>query len=180
MPVRPADQRWTSLKMPMGWTSNSKVVLHELSQRCQGRRGECSAASGSMHAVCSGEAAKAAVIYPASLCRAILRGFHKQLKEDGMVEDGAVGIEVARHSAVPTNSAAVPTNSALVPTNAVMPVPKQSALVRTNSAVPMARATAAQRLDHSGGALEAAVDREWSNHTANFSYPSTACHRCPC
>ena len=97
-----------------------------------------------------------------------------------MVEDGAVGVEVARHSAVPTNSAAVPTNSALVPTNAVMPVPKQSALVRTNSAVPMARATAAQRLDHCGGALEAAVDREWSNHTANFSYPSTACHRCPC
>ena len=105
MPVRPADQRWTSLKMPMGWTSNSKVVLHELSQRCQGRRGECSVASGSMHAVCSGEAAKAAVIYPASLCRAILRGFHKQLKEDGMVEEGVVDIDGARHLTTPAQRA---------------------------------------------------------------------------
>ena len=33
-----------------------------------------------------------AAIYPFQLCAAILRGFNAQLKKDGIIQDGAVGL----------------------------------------------------------------------------------------
>ena len=40
-----------------------------------------------------GRIARLAAIYPFQLCGAILRGFHDQLKHDGIIQDGTVGMQ---------------------------------------------------------------------------------------
>ncbi len=82
------------VKKPTGWMSNSEHILEAMGKRCSGRGGACSAVDGAHHAVCEGKVARNAAIYPFALCKAILRGFRKQLKADGIVEDGAVGMQV--------------------------------------------------------------------------------------
>ena len=54
----------------------------------------CSYARGQAHEVCSGRVAAEAAIYPLKLCRAILQDFKKQLEVDGLMVEGAVGMDV--------------------------------------------------------------------------------------
>ena len=55
----------------------------------------CSYAQGQTHEACSGRAATEAAIYPLKLCKAILRGFKRQLEVEGLMFVGAIGMDVA-------------------------------------------------------------------------------------
>ena len=89
------SHRGAPVKKPTGWMSNSKEVLRELSARCKGTNGTCSYAQGQTHEVCSGKVATEAAIYPLRLCKAILRGFKRQLEVEGLLFIGAIGMDVA-------------------------------------------------------------------------------------
>ena len=79
------------VKKPTGWMSNSSCVLTELERRCLGQGGMCS--TGERHRPCSGRrTCRDAAIYPKRLCRAILRGFRRQLQDDGVLRPGTIGI----------------------------------------------------------------------------------------
>ena len=79
------------VKKPTGWMSNCPYALEELNKRCPGRGGECSK-PGLRHHVCEGRVATEAAVYPKKLCRAILRGFRRQLEHDGILRPGTIGI----------------------------------------------------------------------------------------
>ena len=80
------------VKKPTRWMSNSPEILSKLRRRCQGKVGHCSRPGGGSHASCTGRAARMAAIYPLEPCKAILQGCHAQLREDGRVFVGHVGI----------------------------------------------------------------------------------------
>jgi len=66
------------------WMSNSKLILAELGHRCAGKAGRCSRDGGrAWHLRARGRVARDAAIYPFKLCEAIIRGFSRQLQEDG-------------------------------------------------------------------------------------------------
>ena len=80
------------VKKPTRWMSNSPEILHMLKERCDGKDGRCSRPGGGEHASCTGKTARMAAIYPMKLCKAILQGCRAQLREDGRVFVGLVGI----------------------------------------------------------------------------------------
>ena len=80
------------IKKPTGLMLNSPFVLKSLGRLCRGKFGSCSRAEGGHHRLCNGRAARMAAIFPVRLCKAILNGFRAQLRNDGMVLDGSVGI----------------------------------------------------------------------------------------
>ena len=75
---------------PTGWMSNAPHILQQLNKRCQGPRGLCSA-TGTPHRHALGKVARDAAIYPFLLCKAILVGLCKQLREDGHLTAGSCG-----------------------------------------------------------------------------------------
>ena len=75
---------------PTGWMSNSPHILQQLRKRCTGPRGTCSY-TGTPHRHATGKVARDAAIYPFLLCKAILVGFCKQLREDGHLTAGSCG-----------------------------------------------------------------------------------------
>ena len=75
---------------PTGWMSNSPHTHRQLSRRCTGQRGICSA-TGTPHRHATGKVARDAAVYPFLLCKAILLGRCKQLREDGHLTAGACG-----------------------------------------------------------------------------------------
>ena len=81
--------------------------MRELSARCRGSSGRCSYARGQAHEVCSGRVAAEAAIYPLKLCRAILRGFEKQLEVEGLMVEGVVGMDVTEDQWRPATEAEV-------------------------------------------------------------------------
>ena len=87
------DSHGRPLKKPTGWMSSSPHVLESLRRRCMGRHGECSRAGGGQHGTTTGRAAREAAVYPYRLCKALLTGPSKQLKAEGKMRDGMVGIQ---------------------------------------------------------------------------------------
>ena len=65
---------------PTGWMSNSPHILQQLSRRCSGPRGMCSA-TGTPHRHAIGKVARNAVVYPFLLRKAILMGLCEQLHQ---------------------------------------------------------------------------------------------------
>ena len=57
------------VKKPIGFLSNSRCILKELSRRCSGQGGACSRPQGGKHVPCEGKVARDAAIYPAKLCK---------------------------------------------------------------------------------------------------------------
>ena len=85
----------TPIKKPTGWMSNGVEILRAMSKRCTGRGGACSSKPGAVHGECLGADARRAAIYPFKLCKAILTGIKNQLIQDGLMEVGVHGIQVA-------------------------------------------------------------------------------------
>ena len=59
--------------------------------------------------VCSGRVAVEAAIYPLKLCKAILRGFEQQLKVEGLMVEGVIGMDITgarRHPRTEVEAAA--------------------------------------------------------------------------
>ena len=74
----------TSIMKPTGFMSNSQEILNMLTLRCLGDH---------EHAVCSGRVAKEAAQYPQGLVKAIIKGMVRQMKKDGNIIEGCVGIQ---------------------------------------------------------------------------------------
>ena len=87
-----ADKDGDPIKKPTKFMTNSACIAEALSKRCGGKLGWCSRPSGGRHALCNGNRAKAAAIYPFALCRAILTGFRDQMILDGRLKPGSVGL----------------------------------------------------------------------------------------
>ena len=85
-----ADRDGAPIKKPTRFMTNSPHVAKALSKRCAGKLGWCS--RGRRHALCNGQRAKDAAIYPFELCRAILTGFRDQMVADGRLQRGCVGL----------------------------------------------------------------------------------------
>jgi hypothetical protein len=67
--------------------TNAPELAKELTNRCSGRGGSCSRPEKGTHTQCRGKTARMAAIYHFKLCRAILVGFRRQLKADGICKD---------------------------------------------------------------------------------------------
>ena len=91
--VKNGKLRGSPVKKPTGFLSNSAEVLRALSRRCTGQSGECSRPRGGHHALCSGQIAKDAAIYPRGLCRAIIEGVALQMRADGIIKNGCLGMQ---------------------------------------------------------------------------------------
>ena len=87
-----SDKRGNPIKKPTRFMTNSVHIGRALSRRCEGKLGNCSRRKGGAHALCNGETAKAAAIYPFALCRAILTGFRDQMIGDKRLAPGSVGL----------------------------------------------------------------------------------------
>ena len=88
------DSGGAPLKKPTFWMSSSRHVLESLRQRCLGRNGGCSSGGGSQrHGSTTGRAAREAAVYPFRLCKAMLLGLHRQLRAEGKLRDGEVGVQ---------------------------------------------------------------------------------------
>ena len=72
--------------------TNAPELAKELGDRCSGRGGQCSRAEKGLHTQCRGKTVRMAAIYHCKLCRAILVGFRRQLKADGICKHGCVGM----------------------------------------------------------------------------------------
>ena len=81
------------LRKPTGWMSSSRHVLEALRHRCQGTGGHCTRRGGGRHGSTTGKTAREAAVYPFKLCKALLVGLHKQLKAEGKLTDGVVGVQ---------------------------------------------------------------------------------------
>ena len=91
--IRRGAKTGDPIKKPSGFLSNSPEVCKQLSRRCKGRDGRCTRVGGGQHALCSGQHARDAAIYPRGLCRAILQGVTQQLRRDELLKDGCYGIQ---------------------------------------------------------------------------------------
>ena len=63
-----------------------------LDQKCANEKGMCTYRPGQRHTSCTGHVARMAAVYPMALCKAIIQGCRNQLREDGRVFIGTVGI----------------------------------------------------------------------------------------
>ena len=90
--VQFGKERGMPIKKPTGFMSNGPLILKSLSRVCMGTRGECSRSKGGRHAECSGRKAREAAIYPAGLCKAMLRGITDQLHQKGIMKPGEIGL----------------------------------------------------------------------------------------
>ena len=77
--------------------SNSIEVRKALSKICNGKHGHCSRPEGGYHVLCNGRVARMAAIFPVKLCKPILSGFSRQLRKDGLITDGVVGMHECEH-----------------------------------------------------------------------------------
>ena len=80
------------VKKPTRWMSNSPGTFDVLKLKCNGKAGGCTRVGGVDHRLCIGDVARMAAIYPMNLCKAIIQGCRAQLREDGRVVIGHVGI----------------------------------------------------------------------------------------
>ena len=90
--VPDGDQAGAPVRKATGFMSNSRALLHHLHRRCHGHDGWCTRRKGGKHVVVQGKLTRGTAIYSDKLCRAIIRGMTAQLKVDGLIKDGEVGI----------------------------------------------------------------------------------------
>ncbi len=84
------------LKKPTYFMSNSEEVLANLERKCTGQDGMCSRARGGRHTQIAGRRlTRHSQIYSDEVCKAMLQGMINQLKADGEMLEGCVGIQVA-------------------------------------------------------------------------------------
>ena len=88
-----AEAHGQPIKKPSGFMSNSECIRQALSKLCTGKNGLCSREQGGQHIQCRGLVARKAAVYPAKLCKAILRGLKDQLRRDGYTCNGVVGMQ---------------------------------------------------------------------------------------
>ena len=88
-----AEAKGCPIKKPTGFMTNCKGIRDALSKTCSGRLGQCSRPGGGQHILCNGRVARMAAIFPVRLCKAILGGLRTQLKKDGVIADGHVGMQ---------------------------------------------------------------------------------------
>ena len=91
--VRYGRRQGSPVLKPTGFISNGHQILEQLQRRCDGPNPECSRPRGGQHVQCEGRVARDAARYPDGLCRAILRGMVKQLRHDGILQDGVAGMQ---------------------------------------------------------------------------------------
>ena len=72
--------------------SNAPEFIKSLSRRRQGQGGECTRKEGGRHVTAQGGITRGTAIYTNRLCRAIIGGMTKQLRLDGRVKAGEIGI----------------------------------------------------------------------------------------
>ena len=83
------------VKKPTGFLSNSPAILEALSRRCVGVGGSCSRRKAGVHAHCEGRVCREAARYSRQLCQAFLRGMHRQMQLDGVLQPGCIGAVAA-------------------------------------------------------------------------------------
>ena len=81
------------MKKPTTLMSNAPELLKAMNKRCDGRGGRCSRARGGAHATVSGRLARLSAVYPFEMCRSILVGCRNQLRADGRLLAGVIGIQ---------------------------------------------------------------------------------------
>ena len=86
------------IKKPTGFMTNCRGVAEELCRLCTGKGGQCSRPAGGRHAQCSGMVARQAAVFPFELCKAVLMGFSRQMKEVGCLVDGVLGLQYPEES----------------------------------------------------------------------------------
>ena len=86
------DQKGQPLRKTIGFMSNSPELLRHLHKRCHSSDGWCSRKEGGKHVTVQGRLTKGTAIYSNKLCRAIIRGMTAQLRRDGLIKNGEVGI----------------------------------------------------------------------------------------
>ena len=84
--------RGSPIRKRTGFMSNGEEILNALRSQCTGKEGRCSRRRGGHHALVSGKIARSAARYPPGLVKRIIRGIIAQLKDDGIMKDGEVGI----------------------------------------------------------------------------------------
>ena len=87
------DRDGNPVRKATGWMSNSPEILKQLSRRCRGPLPQCSRRKGGRHSHVSGRLAREAAVYPVELCKAILIGCRNQLRRDGRLTLGVVGLQ---------------------------------------------------------------------------------------
>ena len=85
--------RGSPVLKPTGFMSNSPKIREALGRRCAGGHGVCSRPNGGRHVTLEGALTKDAAKYPRKLCQAVLRGATAQLRHDGRLKPGCVGIQ---------------------------------------------------------------------------------------
>ena len=87
------DGEGNPVKTPTKFLSNSSEVLKALSKKCHGREGRCKRPGGGTHVKAQGSVTAGTAIYSFGLCKAILVGFRNQLRVDGRLVLGIVGVQ---------------------------------------------------------------------------------------
>ncbi len=72
--------------------SNAPKLLEQLHKKCHSKDGRCTRTKGGRHVTVQGWITKESAIYPHKLCKAIVKGMAAQLKADGLIKDGEIGI----------------------------------------------------------------------------------------
>ena len=87
------DNDGNPVKKPTKFLSNCPEVLRSLSRRCKGQGGNCSRFGGGTHVPAAGSVTAGTAIYTFALCKAILEGFRNQMRADGRLVIGVVGVQ---------------------------------------------------------------------------------------
>ena len=96
------------IKKPTGFLSNAPAILYELRLRCDGRRGECSRPKGGRHIHCEGRICREAAKYSRKLCRAMIRGMHRQMRLDGTLQPGCIGMMASEDEKIDGSHVKIP------------------------------------------------------------------------
>ena len=87
------DGEGNPVKTPTKFPTNSSEVLKALSKKCHGREGRCKRPGGGTHVKAQGSVTAGTAIYSFGMCKAILVGFRNQLRVDGRLVLGIVGVQ---------------------------------------------------------------------------------------
>jgi hypothetical protein len=94
------------IQKPTGFLSNSPEMLKALDRQCKLVDGQCSREQGGEHLHLHGDHARRAARYPKRLCKAILQGAHAQLRADGHIIDGCIGLVATEDPVMAVDAAA--------------------------------------------------------------------------
>ncbi len=96
--------RGKPIRKATGFMSNSPELLKALNRKCVGTDGGCSRRAGGQHLHLTGDHARRAAQYPAELCHAIIEGIHGQLRADGNLVAGCIGMIACEDPIMPVET----------------------------------------------------------------------------